>query len=113
MIFNWFRKKPKQVLIHRPVCTLTLDEWRAEPVLVRRAEKILSMPEVIEMIEVLRNSHYANYALTPSCGVEARAMHQCKCEGYGTALDNLASLGKSIKLMDQLEPTFEKPETET
>ena len=110
---NFFRQPRKLVLIRRLSSRLRMHEWRATPDLIKSAQKFLSDPEFLTVIDVLRNESPINWISIRPMTIEDRAVTQARIEGYQLCLNNLESLGTYDKPKEELEPTFEQPEVET
>src|SRR5678815_2579098 len=99
-------------VVQRDPCRLRLHEWRSSPDLAIQARKLLSDPIMRTMLDVVDTEHPANMVLSDSTTIENRAVWQSRCEGYTMALANFESMGIYQKPKQELEATFEPPETE-
>lgn len=106
-----FRRQVKIQIVSRDVCRLTATEWRSQPDMTKLASRALSDPIVRQMLDVLRTSHLARY--THPGNSEQKAFHLCRCEGYSAALNELESLAVHSQPKEELEATFESPESDT
>ena len=63
------------------------------------------------MLQVVQNESPSNFAIL-SGGLEERALHQSRIEGYNLALANLKALRVSADKIETLETTYEPEELE-
>lgn len=106
-----FWKRPQALkiqVVHRESTKLMLHEFRADTTLIKGAHAVLTSDFTKLMLQVLQNEHPVGIVFNPSASLEARALHQAKCEGYGMAIANLLAMGVEQKLPQSLEPTFEE-----
>jgi len=110
-VFSFFRRKAKPVkleVVQRDPFRLTIEEWRAQPDLVKMAADRLRDPYVRLMLDALHNSHLRRYTATGT--MEQKAFHLCRCEGYLTALKDFEAMAIASAVEEPVESTFERPD---
>lgn len=102
--------KPSFLVIDRDPVKLRLSEFRTNNALVGDAQKILLIPGLRLMLDVLRNEHPGQWVLPPGASSLDRIRAQCLAEGYTMALANFEAMGKFEQMTEMPEPTFEQEE---
>lgn len=106
--------KPKLIVISktRSASSLTLEEWRKSPLLVKEAQRLQKDAAFSAMLDVLRNGSPANH-LMPNGQTEVDALRQLgRVECFQMVINTLESMSKLIEEPPYLEATFEE-ETST
>ena len=109
-----FSKKAQAAPVAKPlpqkvrrVATLTPEEYRSNPALVKAAGAKLNDPEVLTMLDVVWNAHPAFDVPIVTADLASRAVDQARGEGYTRALRVLQSLGEFTPPNKPIEATFE------
>jgi hypothetical protein len=111
----WFKRKvqtpkPNFLVIARDPIKLRLAEFRSNKSLAGDAQKIIAIPGVRLMLDVLRNEHPGQWVLPPGATTLDRIRAQCLAEGYTMALANFEAMGEFTEMTQMPEPTFEQEE---
>ena len=102
-----FRKPQKRVVIvKRDRMSVTADEWRSSHELCALARRVLADPDMRLMLDCIRNSHVANYALPDSATIDERAVHQAEIQGFNLALRMLTLLQEPKQIDKPIEADF-------
>lgn len=112
---NLFRRPPEKIkVVTVSSHSLRLTQWRQADQLVVEAVALARNPTYVMQLQVLKNEHPV-HTIFPVIGVNAtdRMAHQCRCEGYELAINNLESMAKKISPPRALEATFAAPEETT
>ena len=105
-----FGKKPQRIEVVRKDSTqLRLNEWRAHGEMLKIADTLWKDADFQLVMQVIANESPANFALL-TAGIEDRALHQARTEGYNLALANLRAMRVPSEKTEVLESTYE-PET--
>lgn len=118
MKWPWQKTAPAPIMVMRPSSrssAMRLDAWRRSPPLVTESRRILDIPAMRSMLDVLHGESPSNYQLA-SLGIsqQDRAALQAKTEGYHMCLDFLEAMGVPIEEdKPPMEATFEPPEPVT
>ena len=94
-------------IAERERSNITLRDWQSDKSLTISAREHLSQPALQFMLDVLRNEHPGKWALS-NADVEARALHQARCEGYEMALANFEALGNFVPLREPLQAEYQE-----
>lgn len=100
-------------IAQRSASTLRLSDWRKEKELTAIANRVLSDPDVMLMLDILANENPSYMLLPLSATPDARAALQARAEGYQMALTNLRALAKPLIEVAAPEATYEPVETQT
>jgi len=111
----WKDSPPKTQIriIEREPFRLTVADWRQDEGLVGVASSVLKSPSLIQMMQVLRNSHPALEVMDVNASPNDRMVQQARCEGYTQALKDFESLGISLMSGGLPEPDFAEEELPT
>lgn len=109
-VLNFFRRRRKVRVIHRDVCRISPEDWRADPEMVKLAQHVLNDPRFKLMLDCVYFAHPAT-VLVGMVHPEQAAFLHAQGQGYTMALNSLRELGISNRLAEPLgDPTFEPPE---
>lgn len=108
-----FKRQKKIEVIRREETTITLDEWRSTPDLVKIAQSVWSNPDFRLMISCLKNESPAYFVLPDDASPGRSVAIQRRCEGYNFAINNLEAMRTLRTVPEPLESTFEPEETES
>lgn len=105
-----FGKKQTRIeVVRRESTSLRIEEWRAQSELVKMANSVWLNSDFQLMMQVAQNECPGNFALL-SGGLDDRAMHQARTEGYNLALANLKAMRVPVDRAQELEATYEPEE---
>lgn len=101
------KRRPVQIqVIPRELVKLRLHEWQSDPGMCGAAGKVLTDPTALIMLQVLHNSSPAFWFLKEDCGLDSRALHQARIEGYNLAIANLEAMKEHRPSPVPLTETF-------
>ncbi len=103
----WYKTTRIEV-VKKSSTTLTLSEWRGEPVLVGTGNRLWSNPDFQMAFDVLENEHPGWSVMNPNARPDQRIAQQAKAEGYTMALMNLKALRILKQHSEMPEPTYER-----
>lgn len=104
------KKQQRQIeVVRRESTSLRIEEWRTQAELVKMANGVWLNSDFRLMMQVAQNECPGNFALL-SGGLEDRAMHQARTEGYNLALANLKAMRVPVNQVRELESTYEPEE---
>jgi len=101
---NWLRPKStvRVQIIQRDPLRMSMEEWRSNPELCRKAELALKDPVVRQMLDVLWHDHIARWVPSKPGDV----LLACRAEGWNLALNAFESLAKHEKPIDNIPVTY-------
>ena len=102
---------PRIEVVRCESTSLRLEEWRSQPELVAMADTVWRSQDFRLMFQVAQTEGPGNFAVL-SGGVEARALHQARTEGYNLALANLKAMRVLRREKSELESEY-APEEQT
>jgi len=108
--FGYLPEGTEVKIIRKSETTLRLQDWQANPELIKVGRRVMANPDFQMMISVLRNEHPGHVVISDDAPPTRSVAIQRRGEGYTMALANLEAMGKLIEPEKPFEATFENEE---
>src|SRR5689334_11385532 len=108
-MLSFFRPKPRQVrveVIKRDPLRLSMDEFRSDPELLKKAQAALRDPTIRQMLDCIHLNHIGRWQFPRSMEGELRTRFADMAVGYTMAMNDFESLGVAIPVQQEVPITY-------